>query len=75
MLQCGIEVDVRDASGHTPQNLATRFGRSDVVKWLLDEGCSEPRARSRDNMTPVHFAASGGSVVCLRLLLAKAEYR
>lgn len=71
----GADVETRDRSGHTALHLAARFGRFEMVKWLTEKVNGYARAKSRNHMTPVHFAASGGHLTCLQLLVFKAGYR
>lgn len=71
----GADVETRDRSGHTALHLAARFGRFEMVKWLTEKVNGYARAKSRNHMTPVHFAASGGHLTCLELLVFKAGYR
>lgn len=51
---------------------ACRFGHWEVAQTLLVFGCNVSRMDNLSSRTALHFAAAGGHVKCVRLLLADA---
>ena len=64
----------RDRDGCTPLHCASRFGRTEAAKVLLNKG-ADANAKSRDNWAPLHAAACRGHLDMVRLLLAKGANR
>jgi ankyrin repeat protein len=62
------------ADGATPRELeralimAARYGRDEVVKYLLDKGVD---VAASDGMTPLHWAAGGGHLEMMKLLIER----
>jgi ankyrin repeat protein len=56
--------------GFTPLALAARFGRREVVAFLLDQGAS-PQSETHDplHLSPLHTAVAAGEIEIARLLL------
>jgi ankyrin repeat protein len=48
--------------------MAARYGRYDVVAYLLDEGVD---VAASDGMTPLHWAAGAGHIDTMKLLIAR----
>ncbi|XP_063436868.1 uncharacterized protein LOC134718303 [Mytilus trossulus] len=47
----GSQLDATSEDGHTALHHAAQYGRIDVTKWLLDQGCS-PWVKSLEGKTP-----------------------
>lgn len=72
-------INVRDGSGATPLHLAARSCHPCIVRLLLSNGalvCATTTKSSSNSSslgfgsTPLHFAARGGSIECVKELLA-----
>ncbi|GMH12288.1 hypothetical protein Nepgr_014129 [Nepenthes gracilis] len=66
-------VNIRDAKGATSLHLAARQRRQHSLRILLDNGalvCSSTGGSGYLGSTPLHLAARGGSLECIRELLA-----
>lgn len=66
-------VNVRDGKGATPLHLASRQRRPVNVRILLNNGalvCASTGGYGFPGSTPLHLAARGGSLDCVRELLA-----
>ena len=61
----------RDVAGNTALHLAARFGRTEVVHWLLSAG-GVAEAETLCGAVPAHYAAAMGNLTCLKLLLHQA---
>lgn len=70
LLEKGADVNSRNYSGLTPLMQACRFGHWEVVQALLLYRCNVSRAAYFTGQTALHFAAAGGHVRCIRLLVA-----
>ncbi|XP_060040648.1 espin-like protein [Erinaceus europaeus] len=64
---CGLQD--QDASGVSPLHLAARFGHPLLVAWLLGEGHAAT-LETHEGALPLHMAALGGDLTCLKLLVA-----
>ena len=65
----GVPVDIRDTSGRTALCLAAKYGRTEVVKILLELG-ADVNIVGPDNRTPIYFAIYSRSIEVVRLLIA-----
>jgi uncharacterized protein len=63
----GLHVDVANGVGETPLMMAALRGRADVMARLIAMGAKV----NRDGWSPLHYAASGGDVGAINLLLAQ----
>uniref|UniRef100_A0A3P9KM43 Espin like a n=1 Tax=Oryzias latipes TaxID=8090 RepID=A0A3P9KM43_ORYLA len=79
LLSCGVPTEVasnalreRDAAGATALHLAARFGRVDVIRWLLSVGGEGARVETHCGAVPAHYAAANGDLTSLKLLLQGA---
>ncbi|CAM6121588.1 unnamed protein product [Calypogeia fissa] len=69
-------VNVRDCRGQTALHMASRMGHASVVLLLLDNGALVSSTTTTlgngpdHGSSPIHCAARGGSVECVRELLA-----
>ncbi|XP_028079952.1 E3 ubiquitin-protein ligase XB3-like [Camellia sinensis] len=66
-------VNIRDKNGATPLHLAARQGWPGCVHMLLDSGalvCASSRGYGFPGIISLHFAVRGGSLDCVRELLA-----
>ncbi|KAH0455565.1 hypothetical protein IEQ34_015597 [Dendrobium chrysotoxum] len=70
LLEKGADVNSRNYSGLTPLMQACRYGHWEVVQVLLLFRCNVSRAAYFTGQTALHFAAAGGYVRCIRLLVA-----
>ena len=68
------EINKQFPDGSSLLNLATMFGRTDVINWLLDHG-ADPNASTTDGITSLHVAIiamtqkSSQKVAMMQLLL------
>jgi ankyrin repeat protein len=69
LLQRGVSVNGRDASGRTPLMEAVFGGHLDTVQELLKRG-ADVNAQDRDGWTPLMEASSKGRADVVRTLLA-----
>ena len=67
-IQRGMSVDSSDPDGNTLLMLASREGRPEMVKVLLDLKAS-PKHRNSVGDSPLMFAALGGNLDVVRLLV------
>lgn len=72
LLAAGATVDAGDLNGFTALMVAAREGQSDLVRHLLAAGASATHRAERHalSLTPLHLAAIGGDVECVRALAA-----
>lgn len=70
LLEKGADVNSRNYSGLTPLMQACRYGHWEVVQVLLLFRCNVSRAAYFTGQTALHFAAAGGYVRCIRLIVA-----
>ncbi|XP_062515442.1 serine/threonine-protein phosphatase 6 regulatory ankyrin repeat subunit A-like isoform X2 [Corticium candelabrum] len=70
LLEDGVSVNSKNATGETALHVACFYNRSDVLNVLLEAGASV-NALTRSRYTPLHYAADSGSLDAedLRLLL------
>lgn len=52
----GVDLDAENAIGQSPLSMAVISGRQDVIKVMLDAGCSPTRRGSCDGMSPLEVA-------------------
>lgn len=66
----GISIDSQDRWGRTGVFIASQYGRSNAVKWLLDRG-ADPNLNCclHSGRVPLHIASKSGLVDVARLLL------
>ena len=66
------KADEADEQGNTALHLAAQGDHRQICDVLMDhkEGV---RARNRDGLTPLHLAASAGSIACIKALLHKEQ--
>jgi ankyrin repeat protein len=62
-----IQVDVRNHAGETPLMMAALKAEVDAANALVARGASV----QKDGWSPLHYAATGGSAVIVKLLLSK----
>ena len=70
----GVQVDAGNDAGETPLMMAALRSEGDAAQALVARGA----AINKDGWTPLHYAATGGNVKIIRLLLdhgAKLEAR
>lgn len=65
-----VDVNSVGTSGRSALHLACSFGHAAVVKTLIERGAMVNMWDSSKKLTPLHCAASNGSVDCIRALLA-----
>jgi ankyrin repeat protein len=70
LLEKGVQVDVRSKAGMTGLMFASKLGRYDIAKLLIDKGANvNSKFYSLDNKTPLHFACVGGNRALAQLLI------
>lgn len=62
----------QDDAGTTALHLAARFGRVEVVSWLLVSG-SRAEEETECGAVPAHYAAARGELTCLKLLIGQVS--
>lgn len=63
-----IDIDVPDSNGFTPLGIASRNGRADVVKILIDRG-ADVAAEGPNRQTALHLAVKNGHHETVNLLV------
>jgi ankyrin repeat protein len=63
----GIQIDIRNHAGETPLMMAALKAEIDAANALVAHGA----AVQKDGWSPLHYAATGGSVAIVKLLLSK----
>lgn len=61
----------QDAAGATALHLAARFGRMEVVRWLLTFG-GAAEVETKRGAVATHYSAVSGDLTCLKLLIQQA---
>jgi len=59
LVDCGVDLDARDAHGMTALHLCAALARESALKLLVRKGAS-PAVRAADGQTPLGVALSGG---------------
>ncbi|XP_078161493.1 putative E3 ubiquitin-protein ligase XBOS36 [Carex rostrata] len=70
LLENGADPNSRNIYGQTPLMQACRIGHWQVVQILLVYRCNVDKVEGFGNKNALHFAAAGGHVRCIRLLVA-----
>lgn len=70
LLELNADPLIEDADGSNAVYAACYSGQASVLKELIDFGVKIHYARRSDLRTPLHAAAGGGHLDCLRLLIA-----
>jgi len=73
LIDQGLDVNVRDASGWTPLHHAAQQGHVDVCALLISKG-ADFNARDAKEWRPLHRAAGGGHIAVVELLLDKGAH-
>ncbi|CAD7084027.1 unnamed protein product [Hermetia illucens] len=60
-----------DPKGRSPLHFACSIGEHQIAKVLLDHGADPNRWDNENKSTPLHCAASAGSIECILLLLKR----
>jgi ankyrin repeat protein len=68
--EAGARVNATDKGGVTPLMWACRFGRLEVVKWLLEAG-ADVNVADEDGWTALFWASFKGHLEVVDLLQAK----
>ncbi len=68
LLECNVNVNVRDQDGNTPLHYAARNGDSNILTALLNHGANV-NAVNNNGDTPLHYAARAGHLGAVRTLL------
>ncbi len=63
----GVDIDVRNHAGETPLMMAALKSEAALAAELVAHGASV----QKDGWTPLHYAATGGNVDIVKLLLSK----
>lgn len=73
LLESFIDIDIKDADGHTPLYLASFKGHVDCVECLLEHNAQVLVHDNITKRTPLHAAAYNGHTDCLRYLLQYSQ--
>lgn len=68
MVEGGVDVNARDAEGHTALMLAAFNGHVDVLRYLLDAGAGVG-LKDRVGRTALMYASTGSSLITVQELL------
>ena len=70
-----LNVDPRDVDNlkKTPLMYAARAGRTQVLKYLLQENRSIPLAKDKQSFTAIHHAAEAGQLDCVKILIEDGQ--
>jgi ankyrin repeat protein len=63
-------VNITDGEARTPLFVAIIENKSDVIKWLIDQG-ADINHQDRNGWTPLHFAVQGKQADAIALLLSR----
>ncbi|CAE8606076.1 unnamed protein product, partial [Polarella glacialis] len=63
-------INTTDQHHRTPLHLAAFFGKAAAAEKLLEKG-ADPQKEAMDGFLPLHFAAQGGHLEVIRLLVKK----
>ncbi len=74
LLQQGVDLNTRDASGLTPLMVASGRGNAELVKILLDAGADLFAVDTRAGASALHKACQGGNVEVVRLLVEAGAF-
>ena len=68
-----LSEDDQDGTGATILHLAARYGHASVVEWILDNTQNDLTViKAASGAIPLHFAASGGSMDTVQILLKES---
>lgn len=70
LVAAGADVDAAAADGSTPLFVALRRGHAGLARYLIESGASVSGRDPRTQMTALHFAAGGGDLSLVQLLLS-----
>jgi ankyrin repeat protein len=69
LLECGVDVNTKNAYGHTPLDFAlSRVQPNEVALLSIAQG-ADPNTRNMKGFTPLHRAAENGWIEIVRLLI------
>jgi ankyrin repeat protein len=69
LLECGVDVNAKNAYGHTPLDFAlSRVQPNEVALLSIAQG-ADPNTRNMKGFTPLHRAAENGWIEIVRLLI------
>ncbi|KAH9049834.1 ankyrin repeat-containing domain protein [Lactarius vividus] len=69
LLRCGADVNALDTTGDNPLHRASRGGRPDIVRLLLEHEADVDLPTGEDHLTPLAVASAVGQVEISRLLI------
>jgi ankyrin repeat protein len=76
LVRAGGALEALDKRGMTPVAVAARFGREEVLAWLLAQPAGvSVNVEDVHKCTPLHHAVLGNSAPCVRMLLAAPGLR
>lgn len=65
-----IDINLIDEKGRTPLHIASGFGLSKIIKYLIEKGATVS-LKDHKGMTALHLAAKSGDLKTVRLLMPK----
>eukprot|EP00746_Dinoflagellata_sp_MGD_P148047 gnl/MRDRNA2_/MRDRNA2_80323_c0_seq1.p1 gnl/MRDRNA2_/MRDRNA2_80323_c0~~gnl/MRDRNA2_/MRDRNA2_80323_c0_seq1.p1 ORF type:complete len:1107 (-),score=218.12 gnl/MRDRNA2_/MRDRNA2_80323_c0_seq1:12-3332(-) len=76
-MRLGPVLNAQDSKGRTAIHYAASQGQYDIVVTLMSNGRTNKHVDALDNegKTPLHLAAEAGKDLCVRLFLAKKEFK
>jgi ankyrin repeat protein len=66
----GADVNLSDKFGRSPLHVASAVDYSEMVEYLIQNGCDHTVTTNGENQCPLHYAAKNDAINSIRMLLA-----